>query len=357
MSQRARVALALGLACSLAAGASVDAGSLREDPERNAGNSRVEERRAERQRDRERREAEKQRQKDMMNPPKWDAAKEDSEWGVIPRLPAHIRSDGFCSEHFMRMNACHKCNDWAAVAQRANQLANSSEGHGAFKSAHMLYLHAQKTGGSTLECATEGNPLAVRWTNMGHTSRAAVDNCIERCTFGEGKIPPKVVVMVREPYSFWSSRYLFAKACVHAASCTGWFGITSFLQFLQFIENRGNFVPPDPPNASWVAGRARSPWEPQSFIMEEQCGKPCKYDYLLHTETMQEDWIKLMDKMGEPRTLLPHDVNPSKGAPELVEFDDAALDIIHRIDANMFEEWGYKKRTAFNLRVQTGAPH
>ena len=56
--------------------------------------------------------------------------------------------------------------------QRANQLANSSEGHGAFKSAHMLYLHAQKTGGSTLECATEGNPLSVRWTNMGHTSRA-----------------------------------------------------------------------------------------------------------------------------------------------------------------------------------------
>ena len=205
MSQVARVALVLGLACSLATGASVDAGSLREDPERNAGNSRVEERRAERQRDRERREAEKQRQKDMMNPPKWDAAKEDSEWGVIPRLPAHIRSDGFCSEHFMRMNACHKCNDWAAVAQRANQLANSSEGHGAFKSAHMLYLHAQKTGGSTLECATEGNPLAVRWTNMGHTSRAAVDNCIERCTFGEGKIPPKVVVMVREPYSFCAS--------------------------------------------------------------------------------------------------------------------------------------------------------
>ena len=36
----------------------------------------------------------------------------------------------------------------------------------------MLYLHAQKTGGSTLECATEGNPLSVRWTNMGHTSRA-----------------------------------------------------------------------------------------------------------------------------------------------------------------------------------------
>ena len=81
-----------GVACSLAAGASVDAHSLGADPERNAGNSRVEERRAEKQRDRDRREAEKQRQKDMMNPPKWDAAKEDSEWGVIPRLPALVRS-------------------------------------------------------------------------------------------------------------------------------------------------------------------------------------------------------------------------------------------------------------------------
>jgi len=351
-----RVCCLVGVAW--AAGVSVDAdSSLGEDPERNAGNSRVEERRAEKQKDRDRREAEKQRQKDMLNPPKWNAAMEDSEYGNIPRLPAHPRGDGFCSEHFLAMNACHKCEDWAAVGQRTNQLANASDGHGAFKSAHMLYLHAQKTGGSTLECATEGNPLSVRWTNMGHTTRAAVDNCIKRCTFGEGKIPPKVIVMAREPYSFWSSRYLFAKACVHAATCTAWVGITSFLGFLTYIENHGNFVAPDPHNETWVANRGTSPWEPQSFIMQEQCGKPCKYDYLLHTETMQEDWIKLMDKMGEPRTLLPHDVNPTNGAKELVVFDDAALDIIHRLDANMFEEWGYKKRAAFNLRVQTGTPH
>merc|ERR1712166_742942 len=147
---------------------------------------------------------------------------------------------------------------------RTNQLAFNNSGHGAFKSAHMLYLHAQKTGGSTLECATEGNPLSVRWTNMGHTSRAAVDNCIERCTFGEGKIPPKVVVMAREPYSFWSSRYLFAKACVHAASCTAWIGITSFLGFLTHIENHGNFVAPDHKtwaltnNETWVGSRKAS---------------------------------------------------------------------------------------------------
>ena len=198
--------LAVAWGASLGVGAD---SSLDEDPERSAGNSRVEERRAERQKMAEQREAERQRIQDMQTPEgatKREAAMEDSEWGSIERLLSHPHGDGFCSEHFLGMNACQKCNNWPAVGQRTNQLANASDGQGgSFKSAHMLYLHAQKTGGSTLECATEGLPLAVRWTNMGHTSRAAVDNCIERCTFGEGKIPPKVIVMAREPYSFCAS--------------------------------------------------------------------------------------------------------------------------------------------------------
>ena len=54
-----------------------------------------------------------------------------------------------------------------------------------------------------------------------------------------------------------------------------------------------------------------------------------------------------MDKIGEPRSLLPRLVNPStrtKAPSEALEFTSEALDIIHEIDANMFEEWGYKKR-------------
>ena len=91
--------------------------------------------------------------------------------------------------------------------------------------------------------------------------------------------------------------------------------------------------------------------------MEQQCGKPCKYDYLLHTETMQQDWIKLMDKMGEPRALLPHDINPTVGK-ERLQFTKDVLGIIHRLDANMFDEWGFEKRDeSFNLRVSFGSPH
>ena len=208
-----RVSCLIGVAWSAGLGGVADS-SLGEDQERNAGNSRVDERRAERQKAADQRDAEKQRMKGMMHPelaPKWDAAKEDSEWGNIPRLQPHPVGGGFCSEHFMNNNACNKCHDWPAVGQRVDRLANASNGGGGFKSAHMLYLHTQKTGGSTLECATEGNPLSVRWTNMGHTNRLAVDSCIERCTFGKGTLPPKVVVMVRDPYSFCAPHGFFFK--------------------------------------------------------------------------------------------------------------------------------------------------
>ena len=57
----------------------------------------------------------------------------------------------------------------------------------------------QKTGGSTLECATEDQPsIGALWTNMGHTYVEFVKSCKRRCTFGG--IEPKVVVMIREPY-------------------------------------------------------------------------------------------------------------------------------------------------------------
>ena len=47
------------------------------------------------------------------------------------------------------------------------------------------------------------------WTNMGHIILPSdVDMCRERCTFNG--VPPKVVITIREPYSFWKSLYSFA---------------------------------------------------------------------------------------------------------------------------------------------------
>ena len=246
----------------------------------------------------------------------------------LPQLQSHpVQLGGVvgaCSNHWRGERACTEC---AAPWMRNPAKERQAKYNSSWKSATFLYPHAPKTGGSTLECATEHNPLQARWVNMGHTTGKVVTDCIEACTVDEQ--PPKVVVMIREPYDFWASRFLFAWNCDHAKSCTQYFNIKSFIEFLRFVRRKGD----------------HSPWEPQSLIHRNFCGQPCKHDFAFHTETMQDDWIALMDKIGEPRSLLPRLVNPSTrtNAPA-IEFTSEALDIIHEIDANMFEEWGYKKR-------------
>jgi len=245
----------------------------------------------------------------------------------LPQLMGHAIGggvEGGCSDHWLGVHACKRCQmPGMRNARTAITKANGSS----WKTATFLYLHAQKTGGSTLECATEKNSLQGRWINMGHTNAAAVAHCAEACTFAEQ--PPKVVVMVRDPYDFWASRFLFAWDCKAAKSCTSYFNIKTFIEFLRFVKRKG----------------ARSPWIPQSAIHHNFCGQPCKHDALLHTETMQDDWLTLMDKIGGERTRLPKLVNPSSHAhTPKIEFTSEALDIIHEIDANMFEEWGYTKR-------------
>lgn len=248
----------------------------------------------------------------------------------LPQLKGHPVQNGgvvgACSNHWRGPRACTECAaPWMRNAAKERQANYSSS----WKSAIFLYPHAPKTGGSTLECATEHNPLGQqgRWVNMGHTNGQVVTNCIEACTVDEQ--PPKVVVMIREPYDFWASRFLFAWNCDHAKSCTQYFNIKSFIEFLRFVRRKG----------------VHSPWQPQSLIHRNFCGQPCKHDFAFHTETMQDDWITLIDKIGEPRSLLPRLVNPStRTKAPAIEFTSEALDIIHEIDANMFEEWGYKKR-------------
>jgi hypothetical protein len=88
------------------------------------------------------------------------------------------------------------------------------------------------------------------------------------------------------------------------------------------------------------------------YLLMRQCGRPCTYDYMLHTETMDDEWVGLMKAIGLAPKRLPRPVNPSTSAgrgwlgatsPRTV-FDEEVLEIIHRIDANMFGEFGYEKR-------------
>ena len=132
------------------------------------------------------------------------------------------------------------------------------------------------------------------------------------------------------------SRFLFAYECQFAASCTQNFGIESFLGYLRFIEQRGRFLD----------GPGTSPWMTQSYLLRQQCGQPCRYDNLFHTSSMQADWLALMNELGEPRTLLPLPADKTRVTPDTppTNFSHEVLEIIHRIDSNMFEEWGFAKR-------------
>ena len=39
--------------------------------------------------------------------------------------------------------------------------------------------------------------------------------------------------------------------------------------------------------------------------LERHCGRPCRYDYLLRTESLAADWLRLVEALGLPRHALP----------------------------------------------------
>lgn len=82
---------------------------------------------------------------------------------------------------------------------------------------------------------------------------------------------------------------------------------------------------------------------------------PCKFDYVLRTERLIADWLDLLTTLQLPLYELPHsnptvdrDTWPSAAAvpPDRAVFDAEVLEIIHELDAPMFDVWGYARRTA-----------
>ena len=88
------------------------------------------------------------------------------------------------------------------------------EDHSKKKGTNLLYLHVEKTGGSTLECATQETLVPMGyWSNMGHTWSAAVASCKQACHNA------KIVLCIREPYSWWRSFYRYGWVCEYATMC------------------------------------------------------------------------------------------------------------------------------------------
>eukprot|EP00747_Dinoflagellata_sp_TGD_P008036 gnl/TRDRNA2_/TRDRNA2_117666_c1_seq1.p1 gnl/TRDRNA2_/TRDRNA2_117666_c1~~gnl/TRDRNA2_/TRDRNA2_117666_c1_seq1.p1 ORF type:complete len:194 (-),score=1.50 gnl/TRDRNA2_/TRDRNA2_117666_c1_seq1:121-672(-) len=161
------------------------------------------------------------------------------------------------------------------------------------------------------------------WVNMGHTTVRAVEKCSQMCKHPSNQSKPSIVIGVRNPYALWRSYFRYA----WIGRCNGWHRprTEDFESFMHWVNETGQ------------AG--------QSDHLREACGSPCQYDFVIHTESMSDDFEKLFDQLGLPRRQLEH-INPTdEAAPADQFFSKAILEIIHRIDGTIFDEFKYSKHT------------
>jgi hypothetical protein len=235
---------------------------------------------------------------------------------------------GFCALHHCHSSCCNQCKRRLAPDGTVRP--------------HLLYLHVEKTGGSSLECATQNTliPLGA-WSNMGHvTNQDDVRHCMSHCTF-DGVAPQKVV-SVRNPYAFARSMYAYTWSCAWSDWCKR--GYQPWMEFEEFIKS------------AWQPGGHAT----QSESIRRACGDPCVYDHLLRAESLEDDWIDLMIKTDNTVWRLPH-ANPTEfgpmGPPPRTVFTKAVTDIIERTEARLFTEFGYQKRTPPFELGQEGPHH
>ena len=244
-----------------------------------------------------------------------------------------ITNHAFCSMHWCFHRCCRNCTaPPAAAAGRP----------------HLLYLHTEKTGGTSIECATAHTlvPLGA-FSNMGHAHVGSVAHCRQRCTFGG--VRPRVVVSVRDPYAFYRSLFVYAWACRNAAVCIPPEGPATSDTFANFIRwcNLSHYV-----NATVLPERMLR--ASQAAYVRRACGKPCVHDEVLRVETLDSDWLRLLHKYRLPLVGLPR-VNPTakalaaprwpeRGPPPRTIFTREVLAIINEVEADIFDQFKYTRR-------------
>ena len=138
---------------------------------------------------------------------------------------------------------------------------------------------------------------------MGHNRKVNIDACTSKCS-AHG-LQSKVLISVREPYSYWASVYEYAWQCIYG-DCNSAEAIkltadpdaginlearqkgvlATFESFLNYSVSKGLFT---------EAGR-----------IEKACGDPCRYDEVIHTESMTAEWAALLQRYpGLPQVALP----------------------------------------------------
>jgi hypothetical protein len=166
---------------------------------------------------------------------------------------------------------------------------------------HAIFLHIPLTGAVVIECATAGWAREGLWTNLGAhvTSFREVQSYMAGCRRPPpDRIVPTLVLTVRNPYDYWWFVYAQKTTQCHGARamCLAQYnqlmsakaqsnGNTSFYTFLHSTAGEAATV------HSAVS---------QSGHIRRICGDPCDYTFLLHTETLNADYLSLLAHLNLP---------------------------------------------------------
>ena len=97
----------------------------------------------------------------------------------------------------------------------------------------------------------------------------------------------------------------------------------------------------------FVERYAKSPDSWQHGHLGFMCGEPCNYDFVLHTESLQEDFISLCKELGLPWPIKLPSIDEGGNRPvPSTNFTRSIIDKINLVDASIFDQFGYQRAIA-----------
>lgn len=146
---------------------------------------------------------------------------------------------------------------------------------------HGVLMRIPLTGAAAIDCATAGLEQQGLWTNLGGqmTSFKEVQNCMSGCRrLALEHVAPTLILTVRNPYDYWWAFFSTTTAPSKSSK-------TSFCTFMHSTAAA---------SATWISTTS------QSGQIRRICGEPCNYQFLLHAETFNADYLSLLAHLSLP---------------------------------------------------------
>lgn len=201
---------------------------------------------------------------------------------------------------------------------------------------HIAFVHTPHTGAGYVACAAADWERMGWWTNIGGAvPQPRSGECLHHCRGGHHRA---LVLIVRNPYAYWWSRYQKAIACPEGINdgsdptCVGASALTvhaansANLSFHAFLHRATKLTDVS-----------------QSEHILRLCGKPCTYSHVLRFESLQADWIALLAQLSFPIRLLPPQTTKALHSHiQLQEHYTPELDqLVRAVEAFVFAHFRY----------------